>query len=158
MKVGNIVILANLGELKAYEANPRTLEAEAGLKENEVKLDLITDKNYIESHQKLHEILSDQAGQFKGGSQGRGSFTQGSIGEKHSIEEKIEEDLIREIAHDISELITQKNAKSYIAIPATLFNRVMDQISANAKEKIIKAVEKDYMKVSKGELVELFSA
>ena len=29
MKVGNIVILANLGELKVYEARPRDLEAEA---------------------------------------------------------------------------------------------------------------------------------
>ena len=156
MKTGNLVILANLGELKVYEANPRTLEAEAGLKENEVKLDLVTDKNYIESHKKLHEILSDQAGQFKGGSQGRGSFTQGSISEKHSIEEKIEEDLIREIADDISALITEKGAKTYLAIPSTLYNRVMERITPDAKAKIIKSVEKDYMKAPKSELIDLF--
>jgi len=157
MKIGNLVILANLGELKVYEAKPRTLEAEAGLKENEVKLDLLTDKNYIESHKKLHEILSDQAGQFKGGSQGRGSFTQGSISEKHTIEEKIEEDLIRDIAHDISTVIAEKDAKTYLAIPSTLYNRVLEKISPDIKDKIIKSVEKDYMKVSKSELISLFS-
>jgi hypothetical protein len=80
MKVGDIVILANLGELKVYEANPRDLEAEAGLAPTHIKLDLVNDKNYIDAHKRLHETVTDQAGQFKGGSQGRGEFTQGSIG------------------------------------------------------------------------------
>jgi hypothetical protein len=39
MKVGDLVIVAGLREIKAYKANPRTPEAEAGLKPNEVKLD-----------------------------------------------------------------------------------------------------------------------
>jgi len=44
MKVGDLVIVASLGEIKAFKANPRTLEAEAGLKLNEVKLDLVKAK------------------------------------------------------------------------------------------------------------------
>jgi phosphotransferase system enzyme I (PtsI) len=42
MRVGDLVIIATLGEIKAFIANPRTPEAEAGLKPNEVKLDLNT--------------------------------------------------------------------------------------------------------------------
>ncbi|KYJ85764.1 host attachment protein [Sulfurovum riftiae] len=156
MKVGNIVILANLGELKVYEAMPRDLEAEAGLKPQNVKLDLINDKNYIASHQKLHEVLSDQAGRFKGGSQGRGSFSRGSIGEKHTIENEIEEDVIREIADDISKIITEKNVPVYLAMPDMISKRVTERMSPQAKEKVLKTVEKDLMKTDKTELIALF--
>jgi len=156
MKVGNIVILANLGELKVYEAMPRDLEAEAGLKPTHIKLDLIDDKCYSESHKKLHEILTDQAGRFKGGSQGRGTFTQGSIGEKHTIEQELEEDVLRELANDISGIIKEKNAPTYLAMPDMICKRVMDRMTPEAKEKVVKAVEKDLMKANKTELPELF--
>jgi len=156
MKVGNIVILANLGELKVYEAMPRDLEAEAGLKPTHIKLDLVDDKCYSESHKKLHEILTDQAGRFKGGSQGRGTFSQGSIGEKHTIEQELEEDVLKELAADISEIITQKNAPVYLAMPEMIFKRVMERLSPAAKAKVVKTVEKDLMKVNKTELPELF--
>ena len=157
MKVGNIVILANLGELKVYEAKPRDLEAEAGLKPDHIKLEMINNKNYIESHKKLHEILTDQAGRFKGGSQAKGNFSQGSIGEKHTIEQEIESDVIRDIAKDISEIIISKNAPAYLAMPEAIFKRVYEQIDTEAKSKLIKTVEKDFMKVDKSELPETIS-
>ena len=156
MKIGNIVILANLGELKVYEAIPRDLEAEAGLKPENIKLDLIHDKNYIASHQKLHEVLSDQAGRFKGGSQGRGTFSRGSIGEKHTIENEIEEDVLREIAEDISKVVMEKDASVYLAMPEMISRRVMERILPQAKENIVKTVEKDFMKTDKTELATLF--
>lgn len=59
MKVGNIAILANLGELKVYEAMPRDLEAEAGMKPGNIKLDLIYEKIYEASHLRMHEEVSD---------------------------------------------------------------------------------------------------
>jgi len=157
MKVGNIVIVANLGELKVYEAMPRDLEAEAGMKPANVKLDLVDEKRYSESHQKLHEILTDQAGRFKGGGQGRGaSFTRGSIGDRHTIEQEIEESVLRELSTDISEIITKKSVPVYLAMPDMIFKRVMDRILPEAKQKVAKTVEKDLMKVNKTELPELF--
>jgi hypothetical protein len=152
MKVGDIIILANLGELKVYEAKPRDLEAEAGLEPTHIKLDLINDKNYIDSHKKLHETVTDQAGRFKGGSQGRGEFTQGSIGEKHSLEQESEEKVIRQIADDITSIINDKAARTFIAMPDMIFKRVLDHISADAKSGIFKSIEKDLMKVDKTEL------
>jgi hypothetical protein len=157
MKVGDILILANLGELKVYEANPRDLEAEAGLKPTHIKLDLINDKNYIDAHKRLHETVTDQAGQFKGGSQGRGTFTQGSIGEKHSLEQETEEKIIREIAEDITSIVNEKNTRTFVAMPDMIFKRVLDHVSSQAKEKIFKSIEKDLMKVDKTELPELVS-
>jgi len=157
MKVGDIVILANLGELKVYQANPRDLEAEAGLAPTHIKLDLITDKNYIDAHKKLHDTVTDQAGRFKGGSQGRGEFTQGSIGEKHSLEQETEERIIREIAEDISSIINEKSARTFVAMPDMIFKRVLDHVAADAKAKIFKSIEKDLMKVNKTELPDVLS-
>jgi hypothetical protein len=157
MKVGDIVILANLGELKVYEANPRDLEAEAGLAPTHIKLDLVNDKNYIDAHKRLHETVTDQAGQFKGGSQGRGEFTQGSIGEKHSLEQESEEKIIRQIADDITSIINDKATRTFIAMPDMIFRRVLDNVSEEAKARIFKSIEKDLMKVDKTELPEILS-
>ena len=61
MNVENIVVLANMGELKVYKARPRDHKAEARIKPENVTLDLIHDRNYLASHQKLHEVLTNQA-------------------------------------------------------------------------------------------------
>lgn len=156
IKVGNIAILANLGELKVYEAMPRDLEAEAGMKPGNIKLDLIYEKIYEASHLRMHEEVSDQAGRFKGGSQGRGTFSRGSIGEKHSVLQEKEEDVIDDIVQDISNIVSDKNVPTYLAIPDMIFKRVMKGISPAVKEKLEKTLDTDLMKVDKMDLVDLF--
>ncbi len=156
IKVGNIAILANLGELKVYEAMPRDLEAEAGMKPGNIKLDLIFEKRYEASHLRLHETVSDQAGRFKGGSQGRGTFSRGSIGEKHSLLQEREEDVIDDIVQDISNIVSDKNVPTYLAIPDMIFSRVMKGISPEVKKKLKKTLDTDLIKVDKMDLVDLF--
>ena len=156
MVVGDLVILANLGEYKVYDVMPRDLEAEAGMKPRNVKLDLVDEKTYEASHLRLNETVSDQAGRFKGGSQGRGTFSRGSIGEKHSLLQEKEEDVIREIADDLSKIITTKNRSTYVALPDMIFKRVMERISPAAKNKIVKTLETDLLKTDKMDLIDLF--
>ncbi len=146
VKVGDIVIVANKGELKAYEAKPRTLEAEAGLKEDEVKLELLTDKDYIATHKKLHEMLTDEAGRFKG------DATKGaSIGEEHNLQEEIEKRVLTDIAKDINELEQKAPRKVFIAINEEIANFVLERVN---QEKVVKVVKKDYVKLPKEELLE----
>ncbi len=146
VKVGDIVIVANKGELKAYEAKPRTLEAEAGLKEDEVKLELLTDKDYIATHKKLHEMLTDEAGRFKG------DATKGaSIGEEHNLQEEIEKRVLADIAKDINELEQKAPRKVFIAINEEIANFVLERVN---QEKVVKVVKKDYVKLPKEELLE----
>jgi hypothetical protein len=157
MKVGDIVIVADLGEMKIYKAEPRDLEAEAGLKPDHVKLDLIDAKDYVVSHWKVNDIVTDQAGQFKGGSQGRGEFTQGSIGERHELVKRVENEVIEAIAKDISDALAANNPpKWYLGLPETIFDRVMDKVAAGVKEKLFMSLKKDLVKENKNKLVELF--
>jgi len=153
VKVGDYLIVANRGELRAYEAKPRTPEAELGLKEEEVKIDLFLDKDYIEGHKKLHDLVSDEAGRFKGDASTEG----GSIGEEHNLETEIERRLLEDIAKDINELLAKAPKKVFIAINKEYAPKVLEDLNKNLQEKIVKVLKKDYVKLPKEELLEAFN-
>lgn len=151
VKVGDYLIVANRGELKVFEAKPRTLEAEAGLKESEVKLELILDKDYIDAHKKLKDLVTDEAGRFKGDAGTKGA----SIAEEHNLELEIEKRVLEDIAKDINDLVNKAPKRVFISINEEYEERVLN--SVNSKEKIAKVLKKDYVKVPKEELLELFN-
>ncbi len=146
IKVGDLVITASLGELKVYEAKPRTLEAEAGLKEHEVKLDLVTAKDYINAHKKIKDIVTDEAGRFKGG-----------IAEEHNLELEIKKRLIEEIANDINAAAKRSEGRLFVAIPEPIENEVDALLESSTKAKIVKLLKKDYVKTEKEALLQTFN-
>ncbi len=153
MKVNDLVIVGNLGELKVYKANPRDLEAEAGLKPQNIKLDLINAIDYVESHWKVNDIVTDEAGRFKADAGKMG----GSIGERHGIEQKIEEDVIKAVAEDISNIIAQNNPPKYfLALPQNIFKRVWEKVSNEAKDKLFRYIEEDLTKADKTKIPQFF--
>ena len=157
MKVGDMIITADLGELKAYRADPRDLEAEAGLKPTHFKLDLVEARDYVKSHWSINDIVTDEAGRFKGGGQGRGTFTQGSIGERHGIEQKVEAEVIAQLAEDISGIVEKSGAqKWYLALPEPIYKRVFDKIAPQAKTSLARGIEKDLVKTDKQKLPSFF--
>ncbi|WP_353662184.1 host attachment protein [Hydrogenimonas sp. SS33] len=157
MKVGDIVIVADLGEMKIYRAEPRDLEAEAGLKPDNVKLDLIDAKDYVEAHWDLKDVVTDEPGRFKGGSQGRGNFTQESAGERHELQKHIEEEIIAAIANDINETVEKNNPpKWFLGLPETIYDRVMAKVKPAVQEKLFNSVRKDLVKTNKNDLVDIF--
>ena len=152
MRVGDIVIVADLGEMKVYKANPRDLEAEAGLKPQNIKLDLVNAVDYVEAHWKVKDIVTDEAGRFKGP-----DGTHGGITERHGIEAKMEEDVIRAIAADIDRFVAEYNPPKYfLALPRTIFKRVWDHVGPEAQKKLFRYVEEDLTKTSKTKLPEIF--
>ena len=153
MKVGDIVIVANLGEMKIYKANPRDLEAEAGLKPDHIKLDLVNAIDYVEAHWKLQDIVTDEAGRFKADAGKMG----GNAGERHELEKKMEEDVIKVIAEDIAKMVAEYNPPKYfLALPQTIFKRVWERVDQSAKDKLFRYVEEDLTKTDKNKLPEIF--
>ncbi|NPA82663.1 MAG: host attachment protein [Epsilonproteobacteria bacterium] len=152
MKVNDLVIVASLGEMKIYKANPRDLEAEAGLKPQNVKLDLINAFDYVESHMRLQDITTDEPGQFKGDANGMRSH-----GEPHNLEAKLEEDVIRTIADDINKIVRENNPpKVFLAISEHIFDRVYSKIDKDVQAKVFRTLKKDLTKRDKNELIEEF--
>jgi len=152
MKVGDLVIVANLGEMKVYRAEPRDLEAEAGLKPQNIKLDQVNAIDYVEAHWKVKDIVTDEAGRFKAP-----NGTNGGMTEKHGIEQKMEEDVIKAIADDIARMVNEYNPPKYfLALPQTIFQRVWDRISQDVKTKLFRYVEEDLTKIDRNKLPEIF--
>lgn len=159
MKVGDIVIVGNLGEMKVYKAAPRDLEAEAGLNPENVKLDLVNSIDYVESHWKLKDIVTDEAGRFKSDANHGGAGT----GQRHELENKMEEDVIKAIALDIAKLVKEFNPPKYfLALPENIFKRVWKQVESlsaeypEATKKLFRYIEEDLTKEDKNILPEIF--
>ncbi len=159
MKVGDIVIVANLGEMKIYKANPRDLEAEAGLKPENIKLDLINAIDYVEAHWKLKDIVTDEAGRFKADAGKMG----GNAGERHELEKKMQEDVIKAVAEDIAKTVHEMNpGKYFLALPENIFNQVWQQVEAlsgkypEATSKLFRFIKEDLTKTDKNQLPEMF--
>ncbi len=152
MKVGDLVVVSSLGEMKIYKANPRDLEAEAGLKPQNVKLDLINAFDYVESHMRLQDITTDEPGQFKGDAN-----SMRSSGEPHNLEEKMEEDVIKAIAEDINRVIKENNPpKVFLSIAEPIFDRVYSKLDKDVEKKIFRSLKKDLTKKDKNALIEEF--
>ena len=150
MKVGDLVIVASLGEIKAYRANPRTPEAEAGLKPNEVKLDLITAIDIVEAHKRVSDLLDVESGVKKAG-----FLNRAASGEKHTLKDEIYREAVKAVAEDIDMLIEQYGDKKvFLSLPKTISKDVTSNLK-NAS-KIYRLVEKDLLKIDKNRLIDEF--
>jgi len=151
MKVGDLVIIASLGEIKAYKAAPRTPEAEAGLKPNEVKLDFLTAVDIIESHKRLSDLITDTTGDVKKA----GFLNRAASGENHNLKEEIYKEAVKSVAEDIDMLIENYGDKKvFLSLPKTISNDVLNEMKY--KDKIFRLVEKDLLKTDKNRLIDEF--
>lgn len=150
MKVGDLVIVASLGEVKAYKANPRTAEAEAGLKPEEVKLDLITSIDVLTAHKKVQDIVTGLEGSFKAG-----FLNRAVSGENHNLKAEIYREAVKAVAEDIDALIAEYGDKRvFLSVPKVIKNDVLKEVKNS--DKIFRIVEKDLIKMDKNKLIEEF--
>ena len=150
MKVGDLVIVASLGEIKAYKAAPRTLEAEAGLKSTEVKLDLIKDVEVVEAHKKLSDLLTG----VEEGVKKAGFLNRAASGEKHNLKEEIYKEAIKVVAQEIDSIIDELGSRVFLAVPSTIANDLTQKLKNS--DKIVKLIKKDLLKTDKNDLIEEF--
>ncbi len=151
MKVGDLVIVASLGEIKAYKANPRTPEAETGLKPSEIKLDFIKGIDIIQAHKKLSDLITG----VEEGIKKAGFLNRAASGEKHNLKEEIYKEAVKCVAEDIDMLIDELGEKKiFLAIPKTVADDILKEMKN--RDKIFKIVKKDLLKTDKNKLVDEF--
>jgi len=146
MKLDNtVIIVANLGELKAY----KTVKHE-DIYNNELKinysLELIDAEDFIEGRKKLHELKSDANGR-----RGPGTI------EEHSVEETIEKRTVSEVAQDIDTIVQQTKPKAlFLAFPKENNAELLEKLSQETKKVLKKNVALDLVKTDKNKLLEYF--
>jgi len=147
MKLDNtVIIVANVGELKAY----KTVKHE-DIYNNELKinysLELIDAEDIIEGRKKLHELKSDA----------NGRINHGSI-EEHNVEEEVEKRTLSEVAEDIDMIVKQTQPKSlFLAFPKENNAELLEKLSQETKAVLKKNVALDLVKTDKNKLFEYFN-
>ncbi len=150
MKVGDLVIIATLGEIKAFLASPRTPEAEAGLKPSEIKLDLVEDVDIVEAHKKLQDLITGLEGSFQL------TFLNKSVsGENHNLKQEIYKEAVKNVVEDI-DLIIEKFGKKkiFLSVPEIIANDITEKIKN--KDRIFRIIKKDLLKIDKNKLINEF--
>ncbi len=146
MKLENtMVIIADLGELKVFK-----VKKHEGIVGNELKisysLELINDLDYIAAHKKISELVSDKAGNFKGGNL-----------EDNKIEDQIEKRTIKDIATDIDSIVNKEKPKQlFLAFPKEANRQLLDTISQETKNIIVKNVKLNLIKEDKNKILSFF--
>ncbi|MBD3807262.1 MAG: host attachment protein [Epsilonproteobacteria bacterium] len=146
MKLENtLVIVADLGELKAY-----SVKQHEGIVGNEVKishsLELINDENFIEGRKQISESMSDNSGQF-----GHDTL------EENDLKLEIEKRTLREIAEDIENIVKKIKPKQlFLAFPKEHNRELTNELGSQTKAVLTKNIASDLVKTDKQKILSHF--
>ncbi len=150
MKLDNtLIIIADLGELKVYKPVKHEAIVNNG---HDLKiswsLELLTDLDYIATHKKISEHVTDKAGNFKHGNV-----------EDNKLEDTIEARTIKDVAADITKIVEHEHPKQlFLAFPKEHHPALMEALSADVKALIKKDLAADLIKEDKNKILDHFTA
>ncbi len=146
----NVIIVADLGQLKAYRvsevARKDTAEAGEPRPKATASLSLITDIDYIAAHQKEQDMLSDKGGNFDG-----------SSGEQHDRSRENDKRLLKSICDDIESIINRESPKGWcLAFPKGTHKQLSELLPNSVKTTLKTALSSNLTKVPKDKILSHF--
>jgi hypothetical protein len=156
-----ILIVGNLGELKAYKVKyemdisrqddfKTSHKHHKGKLVEHLKFDYLQDEEFIEAHKKISELVTDKVGHFEG------PFG-GESGEEHNLPLEIEDRIIKLIAeHTEKTLRSNEHKKWYFAFPKEFNGRVINLIDDTLKSKLEKNIPENLVKLKPQEIVDKY--
>lgn len=143
-----LIIVADSGLLKAYRISQKSLT-------HKRKAELVKSIFYEQAHKKLGEIVTDQAGRFRGA--GKRTTGQGTTGEEHNLVQDLQKKVIKHLATDIESVVKLYAADTYhIALAVKLYKPVLDSLKKDLRTKFKKTVNADLTKETVAKLRERF--
>jgi len=159
----HLIIVADLGELKAYEVKEEIAidpkdTAQVSHKHHRGTLierlepELVFAVDFVEAHKKISEEVTDKEGRYKGHF---GTAT----GEPHNLKLEIEHRLVKEIAKVIMKLIRERNVKKWhLAFPPEHKKELLDQLDPDVSTKLGTLIDEDLIKLKPQKILERFGA
>jgi len=154
-----LLILGNLGELKAYKIkyelniNPKD-SAQVSHKHHKGELvenlsfNLVDDEAFIDAHKKISEIVTDKQGHYEG-------VFGGESGDEHNLELEIVNRLLKLIANEINRLVESINPKEwYLAFPKAYNNELLSLLNENVKSKLKSNIKENLVKLEPKKVIE----
>lgn len=143
-----LIIVADSGLLKAYRISQKSLT-------HKRKAELVKSIVYEQAHKRLGEIVSDQAGRFRGS--GQVAYKGGATGEEHNLVQDLQKKVIKHLATDIESVVKLYAADAYhIALSVKLYKPVLAALKKDLRTKFKKTVNADLTKETVAKLRERF--
>lgn len=146
-----LLFVADLGCLKVYRVQYDEMSSAP-------KMELMESFEMIDSHGKLADTLTDEAGRKgEGGLQGKG--IQGGFGEKHNIGLEMEKRTIKDLAKSINEVVKAETAiqDCYLAASKEIYNQVIAALEPSVRSRMVKKIPDDLIHVDKTDLLKHFA-
>ena len=141
-----IVVVASLGELKIYYVKKIENIVDDELKVS-YNLELLKGMDFIDQHERISEIVSDQAGNFNGGTN--------DDADNLLIEEK--KKIIKKIAKEIDDIAKSREPKQLmLAFDKELSEELMDHLDTKTKDLLTKVIYKDLVNTDKNKILSYF--
>lgn len=159
-----LIILAALGEMKAYEVLP-------GSEADEItpRLEQILGVESLDAHRKLSDKLSDAGGRFAEETS-IGKMKRSGSGERHGIVTEARRRLIKEIAGNIEGILSNSArgngnkskpkdvyGRWHFAAHESINERILDILKPETAKKLEMNIKADLVKLSKSKLIEKFA-
>ena len=151
---GSIIVVADLGQLKAYRVVTTTgIDPQesmqvshvnrTGTEKKSTNLELILDTDYLEAHKRISEDMSDKTGRFGA-----------STGESHNMLLEKERRGLKQIADDINTLIAKEApGKWCLAFPRETNPQLSKLLDT---QKLVKNIPSNLTKINKSKLLSHF--
>ena len=148
-----LIIVANLGRLRAFRLTPNSIDNPRPFKIEEFD-PLLAES--IAPPTPVHSELSDQAGRFP--AQGGPGMSAGDSG-LHEREQENERKQIHLLAESMNATVTHEKCETWnLAAPAAIFQRILDALDHEVRERLTFTDQRDYTKLPLDEIETIFSA
>ena len=150
--MNKIIITSDLGRVRAFRLEKDPLDTNSQWHATEVEVPALA-----ETPEKVHDEVSDQAGEFARGSV-PGEPGGMSYGEEHNAKTEQQKKLIRGLAHHIGEILEREKPDSWeLAAPKAICTRLEAEIDPQLRKRLNEVHGLDLTKVSLKEIEERFS-
>ncbi|PWU15216.1 MAG: hypothetical protein C5B50_15760 [Verrucomicrobia bacterium] len=149
MKNGTLVVVADLGCMKAYRLTSDELSRNP-------RLEPIEEFTSAEAHGKLVDWVSDSSGRFPRGTAGPNGAAM-SDGERHNIELEKRKRLVRSLAQRVNALAKNKEfERCFLAASREIVHQLIEELEPQVRAKIAKNVPADLTKAGRLEIMKHF--
>lgn len=142
MTPSSLVIVADRGTLKAYKVDETPTRGPS--------LRLIQAFDITDTHGRLGDKVTDQAGRFPGGGGGRHA---NATAERQTLTDEYARRAYRQLAENIVEILKREsNAAWSFAAPSEIYSHIVDLLPPAARGSIVEHVKSDLVKIEPSKL------
>jgi len=142
-----VIVVTDLGNFKAYKLEKTNL--------NTPRLELMRDSLPVNGHGKIVDKVTDQAGRYHNGMNGKMATP---WGEPHNIELEERKRRVRRVAHELHSILRNGQVDGcWLAASKEIHHQILDELDSYSRAKVLKNIPCDLTRTDKSDLLNHFA-